>query len=58
MDKQNGQDTPGRQSERRGSALRIWWKQLKCAASGHGGMRQIVCYIWECKKCGKRINMH
>lgn len=41
-----------------GSAFRVWWKQLLCAANGHGGMRQVVAYIWECKKCGKRVNVH
>lgn len=39
-------------------ALKTWWKQLKCSLRGHGGMTQVVCYIWECKKCGKRVNLH
>ena len=35
-----------------------WFKQLRCALTGHGGMRQVVAHVWEGKKCHKRMTLH
>jgi hypothetical protein len=32
-------------------------RQLWCALRGHGGIRQLDFYKWQCKQCGKVFDL-